>query len=450
MDELLRDSIAEMSLVVTKASFDKSEPDPNKKRRILLTNSDVSPDLYKERMSVELFNEFTKHIENKDSIPEPFASKICEDSWCGGMPYLSVAHYQAGRDSKNVPGMPESVYVDGKQLKSKAYLYDNPMGRALFDSLCKDEQTRKSGVSDFDPVRVSIGFLDLEHIHEVNGKSFLFERKSLGQKCPLCEKGEGGKIYKKGHLVHLAATRKPVNPRTEMGLEEKSMDDITTKHEDAASIIGEELANTLEEKSLVNDELVIKSETPEQDDLKVELATVKSTLDEVLKSLENLQGKHTPVVEESMETEVITKAEEKEEPKKDEKKEEAKEEKSALDTKFEELKSVIASAKSPDELQAAYNALGQEVQKAYVAPAPSATDIAEIVKSAVEAAVAPLKMQLAQLQAGTQQVQKSTQMNPVTRALTLTPAELTQRSVQPTRQLTQIERIARQSTGATV
>jgi hypothetical protein len=441
--------IAEMSLVVTKASFDKSEPDPNKKRRIQMVNSDVSPDLYQESMSMELFKDFSDRIANNTPIPEMFKSVICEDGvWCGGMPYISIAHYRAGKGGKNVPGTVESVYVDGKQLKSKAYLNDTPLGRKLFDTLCEDLEKFRSGTLE-KPVRVSIGFLDLEHVHEVNGKSVVFTRKALGQKCALCEKGEGGKIYKKGHLVHLAATRVPVNPRTEMGLEEKSMDEITTKREDAASIIGEDLAKDLEEKSAVSDVLVVKSEAPEQDDLKVELATVKSTLDEVLKSLEKLQEAKSPVVEESMdEKEVIAKADEPE--KKDDKVEEKKEvaqEKSALDVRFDELKSVIASAKSPDELQAAYNALGQEVQKAYVAPPPNANDIAEIVKSAVEAAVAPLKMQLATLQAQGQ-VQKSTQMNPVTRALTLTPAELTQRSTTPKRQLTQIEQIALRSTGA--
>ena len=122
-------------------------------------------------------------------------------------------------------------------------------------------------------------------------------------------------------------------------------------------------------------------------------------------------------------------------------------EKSGLDAQFESLKSLLASNPKTEDVQAAFNALGQEVEKAYVPPAPSTSDIAEIVKSAVEAAVAPLKMQIATLQAGTQ-VQKSNQMNPVTRALTLTPQELTQRSAQPQRQLTQIERIAHQSTRA--
>lgn len=440
MDEVLRDSIAEMSLVITKASYDKSEPDPNKKRRITMTNSDVSPDLYKEEMSLELFSEFTRHIENNDPIPAPFKDVLCEDAWCGGMPYLSIAHYHAGREAKNVPGMPESVYIDGKQLKSKAYLYDNPMGRKLFDALCADEEARKSKVADHDPVRVSIGFLDLEHTHEVNGKSVTFTRTELGQKCALCADKVGGKIYKKGYLIHLAATRKPVNPRTEMGLEEKSMD-IITKQDDAASIVGEDLAKELEQKSLAltDESIVIKSEeSPVSDEIRTYLDTVKSEiLDEVKKSLSELQAK--PVVEElKMEQEI-----------KSEKVEEVVAPVvSPLDEKFNQLKSAIATAKSAAELQAAFNELGQEVEKSYVAPPPSAGDIAAIVKSAVDEAVTPLKVQIAQLSAAKGEVVARSNEHPVSRALNLKQADLVQKS--NARPMTQIQRIARQSTGASV
>lgn len=444
MDEVLRDSIAEMSLVVTKASFDKSEPDPNKKRRITMTNSDVHPDLYREEMSLELFSEFTKHIQNNDPLPEPFREALCEDGWCGGMPYLSIAHYHSGRDAKNVPGMPESVYIDGKQLKSKAYLYDNPMGRRLFDALCADEEARKSKVDGYEPVRVSIGFLDLEHEHVVEGKSFVFTRTGLGQKCALCADGVGGKIYKKGYLIHLAATRKPVNPRTEMGLEEKSMD-IITKQDDAASIVGEDLAKELEQRSLTiaDESIVIRSEetpsTPEP--VKTDLETVKSEiLDEVRKLFSEFQAK--PVVEESkMEQEVKSHVED------EKKEEEVKEEEksipavSPLDAQFEALKSALAGGKVAD-VQAVFNALGQEVEKSFTPAPPSATDIAAIVRSTMEEVVAPLKIQIAQISAQKSDTVSKSQ-HPVTRALQLKTDELTKKSAP--RQLTQIQRLARQS-----
>lgn len=446
--------IAELSFTVVKASYDKSEKDPNRKRRILMVSSDTSPDLYDERMSPELFKDFTDRIAKNDAVPEVFKSAICEDGvWCGGMPYISIAHFRAGRDGKNVPGTVESVYVDGNVLKSKAFLHDTPLGRSLFDSLCEDLEKFKSGTKDHKPVRVSIGFLDLEHKHEVQGKSIVFTRTALGQKCTLCEDGVGGKIYTKGYLVHLAATRVPVNQRTEMALEEKSMDEINTKRDDAASIVGEDLAKELEQKSIVDDVLVVKADndtetpsTPETPDLvsiRNEISTVKSEiLDEVKQLFEQLQAK-SPVVEESMDAK--EKEAEKEEPKA-EAKEEAKEEKSALDQKFEMLKSLLASGKPLTEVQEAFNAVGDEVKKSFVAPPATADDIATIVRSAVEQAVAPLNQKIAVLEAQTV-AKKSTVEHPVSRALSLKVEDLVNKSQVPaqSQQLTQIQQIARRS-----
>lgn len=495
-------AIVDMSLVVVKASYEKDEPDPNRKRRIVMTTSDTAPDLYEERMSAELFSDFTRHIENNDPVPEAFREIICEDTWCGGMPYLSIAHYRAGRDGKNVPGEVESVYVDGDRLKSKAFLYDNPLGRRLFDTLCDDLRMHKSGTPNPNPVRVSIGFLDLEHVHEVNGKSVVFERDAPGQVCALCSQGVGGKIYKRGYLVHLAATRVPVNQRTEMSLEEKSMD-IVTKKDDAASIVGEDLAEELEEKSLADGVLVVKSDgsenrpqpapfagcydpntdTFDQDcidasmrgfmaAIRNEMNAVKSEAverlyDEVSRSLERVQGRTSPAVEEIMEDTTVTKAKAQEEQEEDEKgkrkdmhkgemhEEMHDEEKmhkseasapaaSTLDRAFEELKSVLANAKSVEEVQKAFNALGREVEKSYAPPpAPRTDDLAEAVKSAVEAAIAPLRQELAILKA--QSAAPNRAEHPVSRALTLRPEELIRRGQQAEQQLTQIQRIARAS-----
>ncbi len=119
-----------------------------------------------------------------------------------------------------------------------------------------------------------------------------------------------------------------------------------------------------------------------------------------------------------------------------------------MDEKFAALKSLLASNPKVEDVQAVFNALGQEVEKAYVAPAPSASDIAAIVKSAVEDAVAPLKIQLATLQAQKSSVTQSQNQHPVSRALSLKPAELVQKS--DTRKLTQIERIAKSSVGVAV
>lgn len=447
---------AELSFTVVKASYDKSEPDPNRKRRILLVSSDTSPDLYDEKMSQGLFKDFIGHIANNDPVPEVFRSAICEEGvWCGGMPYISIAHYRAGRDGKNVPGNIESVYIDGDVLKSKAFLHDTPLGRHLFDALCEDLEKFKSGVKDHLPVRVSIGFLDLEHKHEVQGKSVVFTRTALGQKCDLCEAKAGGKIYTKGYLVHLAATRVPVNQRTEMSLEEKSMNEITTKRDDAASIVGEELARELEQKSVVDDVLVVKADnepvTPVVDtpkSLADEVATVKSEiLDEVRKTITELLQASKPVVEESMDT---NKEHEDKETEDKEKKEEEATEKSALDQSFETLKSLLSAGRPQSEVQAAFNAVGEEVKKSYVAPAPTAEDIAVTVKSAVEQAVAPLMQKIALLEATQKSVVNRSAENPASRALNLKVEDLVARSGAPVapqqnQQLSQIQQIARRS-----
>ncbi|MCR4311504.1 MAG: hypothetical protein NUV54_03005 [Candidatus Taylorbacteria bacterium] len=243
-------AIAEFGMSIVKATSKDGEM---KWRSV---NSDIEEDYFGEKMSLDLFADFNKHIENKDPIPEIFKSAICEEDWCGGMPYVSLSHYKTGANKVNVPGEVSKVYVDGKALKSTGTLYDTPLGKAVYKSLEKD-LTEKSEK----PVRISIGFLDTEHSH---GEKFTFTRKGLADKCPLCKEGIGDKIYKKGHLVHLALTRVPANPRTEMELELKSM---TTKLQDAESVIeDEEIMKTLDLKSLAEDVLVIKSEDADADE----------------------------------------------------------------------------------------------------------------------------------------------------------------------------------------
>ena len=252
-------ALAELSMIITKASYEKSAADPNKRMRWRSVNSDSDKDLYEESMSSELFDDFARRIEKKEPIPEIFKSAICEETWCGGMPYLSIAHYKSA-GGKNVPGMAERVYRDGDKLKSMGFLNNNSLGLAVWDSLCEDI-VKRSNNETFNPVRISIGFLDLEHKHVGQGPEYTFARTDAGQMCPLCSQGVGGKIYRKGQLVHLALTRVPVNPRTEMvaDLEEKSMDEIITRKDDARSII-KDLADTLEEKSIADGVLVVRAD----------------------------------------------------------------------------------------------------------------------------------------------------------------------------------------------
>ena len=255
MDELQL-PLSEFSLYISKVSVEKSAGGEMRWRAVA---SDTSPDLYREQMSNELYDDFVRRIETKSTVPEPF-DKVLGEDWNGGMPYISVSHYKSGTNLKNVPGMPTKIYRDGKDLKAIGVFFDNDLGHAVFKSLCDDLYTEKAHKDG--KIRISIGFLDLEHKHMVGKGStpdYTFTRKGLEDVCPMCQEGIGNKVYIKGQLVHLALTRVPVNPRTNMEVA-KAMT-IETKKQDAESIVGIELSDTLEEKSLVSEVLVIKSDS---------------------------------------------------------------------------------------------------------------------------------------------------------------------------------------------
>lgn len=244
--------LSELSMYVVKATVKDGE------MRIRMTSSDTGKDAYDEAMSVELFDDFIGRIKDGNLIPEqlnPDQKLTQKYDWEGGMPYISLSHYRAGSDGQNVPGEIRTIYRDGKVLKATGVLYDTPLGRAVFKSLQKDLVEKRD-----DKIRVSIGFLDLGHSH---GGKYDFVRKSLVDKCPLCKEGVRDKIYKKGCLVHLALTRFPANPRTDVEVE-KSM---ATKREDAESIVeDDEVVKGLDLRSTVEPEdvLVIKSEDTEE------------------------------------------------------------------------------------------------------------------------------------------------------------------------------------------
>jgi hypothetical protein len=245
--------LVETSMYITKAVKE------GKVMKWAATNSDTDPDTYAERMSLELYKDFIGHINKGDGVPEIFRSGVYSNYWKGGMPYLSISHYP-DIDGQAVPGEPAEIYVDGNRLKAKGVLYNSPLGHSVFRSLQEDKNK-----SPDDRIRISIGFLDLAHRH---GDGQVWVRDSLTSICPDCLNGVGEKVYVKGYLVHLALTRVPVNKRTEMVLEEKSMAKKTRK-EDAASIVGETLAEEIELKAkataLRSDVLIEMSEgeTPE-------------------------------------------------------------------------------------------------------------------------------------------------------------------------------------------
>lgn len=245
-------AIQEFSMSIIRTSYDK----PTGRMGFRMTASDTKLDLYKTQMSRSLFESFVRHIKNNDPLPQEF-SMFREDGWDGGMPYVSIAHYKSA-GGKNVPGKFDNIYLDGDQLKGTGELFDNSLGRSVFRSLSKDLE----GKAEFsDKIRASIGFLDYKHSHG----DFIFERKSAADECPQCASGADNKVFLDGQLVHIAFTRKPVNPRTESEVEYSMNDEIMTKRDDAESIVGDAVEElSLEERSSVS--LEIRSNTDEMDD----------------------------------------------------------------------------------------------------------------------------------------------------------------------------------------
>jgi hypothetical protein len=186
------------------------------------------------------------------------------------MPYLSLSHYP-DLDGSAVPGVVDALFIDGKFLKAKGRLFDNPLGSAVWGALKSDLEQKAN--TEYNPVRISIAFLDYEHKHKDTGFIFTRSFDSLDTMiCPECVKNRkegkrGGKVFLKGLLIHLALTRIPVNQRTLMELEEKSM---TTRKQDAESIVGEELAAKIDEqaiavgKSEADDALIVRNDDVEE------------------------------------------------------------------------------------------------------------------------------------------------------------------------------------------
>jgi len=253
-------SMQEFSLTIKSATVDKETGE----RRWRADNSNTDDDRAGDNMTQELFASFLDRIEKNEEAPEEYTS----DFWKGGMPYLSLSHYP-DMNGDAIPGDVIATYVDGKYLKSKGTMRDTPLGNAAWKSITDELQRIKAGEEIDDKIRMSIAFLDYKHKHKSN--DYIFERGSFDEICPECLveliRGEHpGKSFLDGLLVHLAMTRVPMNEDTTIDpdmLEERSM---TTRLKDAASIVGDELAEELDEKALEigkSEALVVKADEEE-------------------------------------------------------------------------------------------------------------------------------------------------------------------------------------------
>jgi cation transport regulator ChaB len=246
------DALVEFSMSITRVVHTKEDI-----FRWKSVVSDTFDDAFNDQMSLDLFRDFVQRIEINELAPENFRSTF----WNGGMPYLSVSHY-SDLEGKAVPGTVEAVFIDGVQLHARGQFSKTELGMACYNAIFKDLYTEPRIEN---PVRVSIAFLDFGHVHRSNNYTFI--RENVSDICPECveEMNNGeypGKVYLKGQLIHFALTRVPANDRTSMEVD-RAM--ATTRKQDAASIIGEELAEQIDDESLavgksMADALVIRSD----------------------------------------------------------------------------------------------------------------------------------------------------------------------------------------------
>jgi hypothetical protein len=207
------------------------------------TASDVHPDVFNEKMSLELYNSF---IENyKAGTPNRI--------------FVSLSHYPEFNGLGNA-GEVTHLYMDGDKLKAKGIFYDNPLGKAIFNAIKADKINK---VAPENRIRVSIGFYATKM--QVGERIW---RYGDNTDIPVAKNGEI-KTYKAGILEHLAVTRKPANRRADINiidkLTEKSEMTLTRK-DDALSIVGnspEAVAIVDELENKLKSQPVTKSNEPE-------------------------------------------------------------------------------------------------------------------------------------------------------------------------------------------
>jgi len=241
----LSGNLGTVMMSLTKAPFDKETGE----KRWAATTSDTEKDLYTTRMSLSLFKDFLARIESNEAPPVTDLS----DYYKGGLPYLSLSHYK-DLDGFATLGRSRAVYVDGDRLKAKG-VFENPVFPELADAAWNAIRSDiAGGVPPDNRIRISIRFLDWQHTHD----DFVFVREALTDKCPYCLAGIPPTEFQKGQLIHFALTRSPVNQRTSIELEERSMKK-KTQLEDATSIVGEDLADKVHERAQQGTAEVVQS-----------------------------------------------------------------------------------------------------------------------------------------------------------------------------------------------
>jgi hypothetical protein len=156
------------------------------------TATDDAVDLRRTRMDLSLFQDF------------------CDNTAEYGMPFLSVAHYKDGK-----VGIADNIWIDGHNLKLAGTFGDDEMANATIQSLLED-RSRPSP-----KIQQSIGFYP---------RAISWEDEVMA--------------YTRGWLEHSALTVVPVNPRSDVRIVLQGA--VMTRYDDAAAIVGPELAKRLE------------------------------------------------------------------------------------------------------------------------------------------------------------------------------------------------------------
>lgn len=461
------EEIVELSFRIDKASYDKASGE----MRWSSVTSDTAPDSYDERMSGDLYQDFINRIKGNESPP----AQYCSEAWRGGLPYVSVAHYP-DLNGKGIAGDSKAIYVDGNMLKAKGTFRDTDLGRACFRAICDDLYSEK-GQQVKDKIRISIAFLDWSHAHG----AFIFERKSLSDRCPMCAQGQGDKVYLKGQLIHLALTRVPVNRRTDIMPDLEVEKSMATQVQDAASIVGKELAEELETaESIVgkSETLVVKSEEGVPVETEVEASPAEAVepeekvdpVEAPFVPVEVLQSVASRVTQLALDVQELSKmmkekpARDDEEDEDEEKKKGYKKEKAdhILDSAFDALRTAydqvaVLELSETDKLQAlqpAFNALGETLRSAF-APKVVVQEAAPVEKSQVEdlgsifrAAIQPLvdKVTLLETQL-TARNAAQTIVSSTPQRRSAAPALVVQKAQTVAEQGDQFDRIAARSVG---
>jgi len=226
-----RKALIEVSLTITKADV---RPDGSTRWRAI--TSDTNPDNTGEATTLQLFQDWINRVEKGETVdwlPPP------------RLPFLGISHYPA-LDGAGEAGITQSMWIRGNRFNAEGVFNQTPLGQALFSAVRGEIDLTAKGNLVEQPIRISAAWWDIQHSHG----PFVFTRKSLTDVCPMCEKGQAeNKKYLLGQLDHWASTRVPINPRTGLSLTERAMSGKITRRDDAASIVGDEAADELEEKS---------------------------------------------------------------------------------------------------------------------------------------------------------------------------------------------------------